>query len=174
MMSYNRPWKSHQEQLAILTSRGLEVSDEPKVINYLKRLGYYRLGGYCYPFHDIQLTTQNSGSISYQRLDNFMPQAQFQDAVHLYVYDKKLRLLALNAFQGKPHLISRSFLMFCMMQYLLHRICLHSSWHQRFNQLIHDFPEISIGSVCVDNMGWMVGKIGSCSNHIEHNQNPEQ
>jgi len=34
-MTYNRPWKSHEEQLAILTSRGLQVSDEAKAINFL-------------------------------------------------------------------------------------------------------------------------------------------
>jgi len=97
-MAYNRPWKSYEEQLTILKSRGMTVSDEAKAINYLERLGYYRLSGYWYPFREIQYTTA-SGKLSYQRLDNFVARTQFQDAVHLYVYDKRLRLLAMDALE---------------------------------------------------------------------------
>jgi len=65
-MAYNRPWKSYKEQLTILKSRGMTVSDAAKAINYLERLGYYRLSGYWYPFREIQYTTEESGRISYQ------------------------------------------------------------------------------------------------------------
>jgi len=98
-MSYNRPWKSYEEQLGILKTRGMVVSDEAKATNYLERLGYYRLSGYWYPFREIKFTTEASGKISYQRQNNFIVQTQFQDAVHLYVYDKKLRLLVMDALE---------------------------------------------------------------------------
>jgi len=98
-MSYNRPWKSFEEQLALLKSRGIVVSDEAKAIDYLERIGYYRLSGYWYPFREIVFRKEESGKISYQRLDNFVTGTQFQDAVKLYVFDKKLRLLAMDALE---------------------------------------------------------------------------
>lgn len=98
-MPYDRPWKSYEEQLEVLKCRGLGVSDEEKALSYLGRLGYYRLSGYWYPFREITYTSESSGKISYKRQDNFIDQAQFQDAVHLYVYDKKLRLLAMDALE---------------------------------------------------------------------------
>jgi len=75
------------------------VSDETKAVNYLERLGYYRLSGYWFPFREIRKTMDASGKEVSQRLDNFVESTQFQDAVHLYVYDKKLRLLALDALE---------------------------------------------------------------------------
>jgi len=311
-MSYNRPWKSFEEQLALLKSRGMGVSDETKATDYLERIGYYRLSGYWYPFREITYSTDTPGKISYKRQNNFIAQTKFQDAVHLYVYDKKLRLLATDAlerievairtdiahllgerdtfayqnpalfnrrfvevksgfseskhqqwlskfetslarskeefvkhyrqkyglplpiwvavetwdfgmfsilysgmqykdqqaiafkfgisepivfaswlrslnyirnicahhsrlwnrnvvdqpklskagevldldyFRGKQDLIARPFLIFCIMQYLLNRICPNSHWNERFKQLVNEFPEIGAGGICAENMG---------------------
>jgi len=99
-MPYDRPWKSYAEQLEVLKGRGLFCSDEAKALDYLERLGYYRLSGYWYPFREIKLEQDvSTGKIKYQRLDNFVDHATFQDAVHLYVFDKKLRLLAMDALE---------------------------------------------------------------------------
>lgn len=99
-MPYNRPWKSCAEQLEILKGRGLGCSDEAKAMDYLGRLGYYRLSAYWFPFREIKLEQDAAtGKLKYQRLDNFIEGAQFQDAVHLYVFDKKLRLLAMDALE---------------------------------------------------------------------------
>lgn len=99
-MPYKRPWKSHAEQLEVLKDRGLGCSDEAKALDYLGRLGYYRLSAYWFPFREIKLELDAaSGKLKYQRLDDFIEGAQFQDAVHLYVFDKKLRLLAMDALE---------------------------------------------------------------------------
>lgn len=45
-MAYSKPWQSYEEQLDLLISRGLAVTDHPKVLEYLHRIGYYRLSGY--------------------------------------------------------------------------------------------------------------------------------
>jgi len=96
----DKPWKSFEEQLAILKGRGLLVDDDAKAINYLERLGYYRLSGYLYPFRDFEITKDESGKITgTKRIDQFMSGAHFEDAVLLYVWDKKLRLLALDALE---------------------------------------------------------------------------
>ena len=56
-MSDLKPWKSVAEQLAILKDRGLQVDNEPVALNYLARIGYYRLSGYWYPMREIDTAT---------------------------------------------------------------------------------------------------------------------
>lgn len=47
-----KPWKSYEEQLDLLIVRGLVVTDRSKALDYLQRIGYYRLSGYWYPFRE--------------------------------------------------------------------------------------------------------------------------
>ena len=99
-MNNSKPWKSFEEQLAILKGRGLQVDDDTKALNYLDRLGYYRLSGYLYPFRGFEITKDENGKLTgTKRVDNFMEDAHFEDGVHLYVWDKKLRLVALDALE---------------------------------------------------------------------------
>jgi len=51
-MAYVKPWRSYEDQLALLVSRGLEVTDPPKAVECLRRIGYARLSGYWYPFRE--------------------------------------------------------------------------------------------------------------------------
>ena len=90
-MDHIKPWKSYSEQLELLRSRGLIVTDTDKAINHLERIGYYRLHGYWFPFRirDKDQPPQ----------DKFKPGATFQNAVDLYIFDKKLRLLVLDALE---------------------------------------------------------------------------
>lgn len=108
-MSYDKPWKSYQEQLDLLTHRGLIVTDTEKALHYLERIGYYRLSGYLHPFRErsglyCPLSPLNNkklkkGSVNRLVLDNFKQGACFQNAVELYVFDKNLRLLILDALE---------------------------------------------------------------------------
>jgi abortive infection bacteriophage resistance protein len=86
-MAYDKPWKSYQEQLDQLIQRGMTVTDTGKALHYLERIGYYRLSGYWHPFRERVA------------LDSFKSGASFQNAVDLYVFDKKLRLLVLDALE---------------------------------------------------------------------------
>lgn len=54
-MSYSRPWKSFSEQLELLKSRGMVVTDEASALDYLERVGYYRLSAYWYPFRKYEV-----------------------------------------------------------------------------------------------------------------------
>ena len=88
-------WKSFAGQLQILKNRGLVVGDDTQAINYLERIGYYCLSGYWYPFrtpkvHPIGLAF---------REDAFLAGSTFEDVVALYAFDRKLRLLALDALE---------------------------------------------------------------------------
>ena len=93
-----KPWKSVKEQLSILKSRGLLVDNEPAALNYLARIGYYRLSGYWYPMREIDSVASQHEQRPV-RTDRFIADSHFKDVVKLYVFDKKLRLLALDALE---------------------------------------------------------------------------
>lgn len=95
----NKQWKSFSEQLEILQNRGLIVENKDAAIDYLDRIGYYSLSGYWYSFRQFKMKQSGSGIISHYRDDEFIKNSRFEDAVRLYVFDKKLRLLALDALE---------------------------------------------------------------------------
>jgi len=99
MNTENKQWKSFEEQLQLLKSRGLLVDDEQAALDYLERIGYYRLSGYWYSFRQLILSTTEAGKVEYYRKDEFAEHSHFEDAVKLYVFDKKLRLLAMDALE---------------------------------------------------------------------------
>lgn len=77
----------------------MTISDSGKAADALKRIGYYRLSGYWYPFRRSRLITDAGGKPTMQVLDTFREGATFSTAVDLYVFDKKLRLLLLDALE---------------------------------------------------------------------------
>jgi len=109
-MRYNKPWLSHHDQLELLKSRGLVVTDDAKALEYLRRIGYYRLSGYWFAFRQRsepccvwprRQSGKKGKSVRVEQiaLDEFKTGASFQDAVELYVFDKQLRLLVLDALE---------------------------------------------------------------------------
>lgn len=93
-----KPWRSFADQLQQLQSRGLQVDSPAAALDYLERLGYYRLSGYWYPLRVIDPVASMAQGKAV-RLDSFAPGCRFEDVVQLYVFDKKLRLLALDALE---------------------------------------------------------------------------
>lgn len=87
-----KEWKSYDEQLDILCARGMIINDAPLAKTLLARIGYYRLSGYWYPFRAF-----NADKTA--RLDHFIEGTNFADAIALYEFDRKLRLLALDAIE---------------------------------------------------------------------------
>lgn len=107
-MAYSKPWRSIAEQLAQLQARGMHVGDEAKATDCMERIGYYRLSGYWYDFRVRTayspldpVTGGKPKKVRIERpvLDEFKPGTRFHDAVDLYVFDKQLRLLALDALE---------------------------------------------------------------------------
>ncbi len=90
MSHYSKPYLPLPDQLALIKKRGLQVADDAAAIECLHRNGYYRLSAYWYPFREIV------GTI---RTDNFLNGSRFEDAVELYKFDKKLKLLLLDAIE---------------------------------------------------------------------------
>ncbi len=53
--TYARPHLSFAGQLEQLKQRGLIVADEASALAWLRRLGYYRLSAYWYPFRERKI-----------------------------------------------------------------------------------------------------------------------
>lgn len=78
---------TYAEQVALLQKRGMVIEDPAQVEFYLQHLNYYRLGAYWLPFE------ADHGSHSFQ------PGTRFADVLNLYVFDRELRLLVLDAIE---------------------------------------------------------------------------
>ena len=108
-MAYEKPWSSYDSQLDQLIARGMVVTDRARALDYLERIGYYRLSGYwfafrerseaCCPLDPGRFGKPRKVRVDRLALDVFKPGTCFQHAVDLYVFDKKLRLLALDALE---------------------------------------------------------------------------
>jgi abortive infection bacteriophage resistance protein len=96
---FTKPHLDILQQLKLLQGRGMAISDPQKAGQYLERIGYYRLSGYWHPFRQSQTVTGSNGRSMRQVLDAFRPGVEFGHAVDLYVFDKKLRLLFLDAIE---------------------------------------------------------------------------
>lgn len=84
---YTKEWLSLEDQIdKKLTPRGMIITDRQKAINYLKKIGYYRLSAYWHPF-----IMENN--------DKFQHDTYFSDIIDLYIFDKKFRILLLDAIE---------------------------------------------------------------------------
>lgn len=97
MQNNKKPYLNFNQQLELLQSRGMLVSNHELALTYLQKIGYYRLSGYWYPFRNI--ASVDLLFSPEKRLDSFSNNTFFSDVVDLYVFDKRLRLLILDALE---------------------------------------------------------------------------
>jgi abortive infection bacteriophage resistance protein len=107
-LTYAKPWKSYEEQLDLLIARGMQIPERDRALDYLRRVGYFRLSGYWFAFRErsgplIMLDKQGKKprklKVETLPLEQFKHGTTFQNAVDLYVFDKRLRLLAMDALE---------------------------------------------------------------------------
>jgi abortive infection bacteriophage resistance protein len=87
---YTKSYLSVSDQLSLLKSRGLQVVDDHHALSCLRRNGYYRLTGYLYPFREF---------VSGVDTNRFLASSYFEDAIQLYNFDKRFKLLLLDALE---------------------------------------------------------------------------
>lgn len=78
-------YETEANLVALLQSRGLEISDRKKVIQYWETIGYYRLSAYMYTFLK-----------SPKEAHQYKAGTTFQQVLNLYRFDKHLRVLLFN------------------------------------------------------------------------------
>lgn len=89
---------SYDDQLERLKSRGLVVGDEALAVEHLHRVGYYRLQSYLHPLRKSE-TVEIDGRPRQRILEEFRDGTEFQHAVDLYVFDKRLRVIMADAIE---------------------------------------------------------------------------
>ncbi len=87
-MKYQKTWLSYEQQADLLESRGLSF-DHDELISHLKSVGYYRLSGY---WHIFKRDPEGND-------ESFVEGANFKDVWGLYVFDRQLKLLTLDAIE---------------------------------------------------------------------------
>jgi abortive infection bacteriophage resistance protein len=87
-MRFNKPPLSIPDQLAKLKGRGLQVPDDPEGRRLLRVIGYYRFSAYTLPFQQCL-----------QPDKPFRPGISIEDIEALYVFDRELRLLVMDALE---------------------------------------------------------------------------
>lgn len=93
--TYAKPYQSIREQIRLLADRGMDVGDGDEAAMLLRRVGYYRLSGYWYPYReretaasgDVRITSRLSAGTSLMQVSA------------LYDFDRELRMLILDAIE---------------------------------------------------------------------------
>lgn len=87
VLLYDKPAMSLDELVDRLADRGMRIPDRARAVRYLRHIGYYRLSAYTIPFQA-------------SRPDHvFRPGTSFDDILDLYVFDRTLRLLVMDALE---------------------------------------------------------------------------
>jgi abortive infection bacteriophage resistance protein len=84
---YHKQVLPTQDQISLMTSRGLIVSNPERLKEYLETIGYYRLSGYFHHFYQGETDQQGH---------SFASGTTFDDVFDLYKKDEKLRLILLK------------------------------------------------------------------------------
>jgi abortive infection bacteriophage resistance protein len=87
-MKFAKPSVSIADQVALLVARGMAVPDQAHAKHCLQHISYYRLRAYWLAFEDA--TPAAGGHI-------FKAGVSFEDVLKLYVFDRRLRLLVMDA-----------------------------------------------------------------------------
>ena len=81
------------EQVSLLRSRNMTISDELKAKEILFDVGYFRMGFYWFPFEQTYPDKHHRDHL-------FKEGTNFDDAVKLYYFDFNLRNILLNHLVG--------------------------------------------------------------------------
>lgn len=89
-MSFSKPPLSVDQQIDLLIQRGMAVPDRERARHYLTHINYYRLRAYWLPFEVAPAAGHAHG---------FAAGTNFDTVLNIYVFDRDLRLLLLDAIE---------------------------------------------------------------------------
>lgn len=86
-MIYNKSAYTTQQHIEQLKKRGLLISNEDFAIKCLSHISYYRLAGYWWSMQEDKVNHV------------FKPNSKFEDVIHLYDFDSRLRGILFDAIE---------------------------------------------------------------------------
>ena len=100
-LKFTKKPSSIEQQLQLLIQRGMDVGDHDTAMKWLETVGYYRLSAYWLPF---ERPPENGNA----RSKIFESGATLSAVTDLYVFDRRLRVLVLEAIERvEVHVRSR-------------------------------------------------------------------
>ena len=108
MAHFTKPALTIDDQLQLLKNRGLTVADDERARRYLRNIGYYRLAGYC-----LRLRVPGPNH-------DFIPGKTFDDILNLYIFDRKLRLVTIDALERIEIAVRTTIINECSQEYDSH------------------------------------------------------
>jgi|GEM_PF-2818366 len=113
------------------------IADENQAKKYLQTIGYYRLSGYAIPFYtDPTRSTAING-------------ASFEDILNIYIFDRKLRILIIEALERIEIALRATHLKSCSKFNcaLKSLIFFTVSWKLALSELLPSNASINIGKL---------------------------
>ena len=95
-----------EEQVALLRSRGVEITNEGKARECLLDIGYYRLGSYLFPFEKTYPRHE-------KRTHEYVVGTRLADAVALYYFDFDLRNI-LNRYLSRIEVALKTYITYTL------------------------------------------------------------
>lgn len=89
-MRFAKPALTIEDQIALLERRGMSIPDRARATHYLRHISYYRLRAYWLPFE---------GPVPGDGDHCFQPGVSFEQPLALYIFDRQLRLLVIDAIE---------------------------------------------------------------------------
>lgn len=116
---YSKSPLSFTDQLSLLKSRGLTVTNEARAEEYLKEISYYRLSAYFLPYQKVK--------------DQFNNDVTFKQIINTYSFDRELRLLVFDCVE-RIEVAIRTQIIYCMALFYN-----ESHWQDNRNHFIKPF-----------------------------------
>lgn len=127
-VTYNKSALTFEQQLEHLIDRGLIVKNPQRAIKQLTSISYYRLSAYWHPFRK----RNHKGEIA----SAFTSNASFDEAIRLYEFDRKLRLLVLDAIERVEVSIRTKITYHIGHKYGAFGYLYPSNFHEKFNHAL--------------------------------------
>ena len=89
--AYTKSPLTFEQQLQQLKDRGLIIENDGFALSQLRTISYYRLSAYWHPFRKIE----RGGTLA----DDFEEGTHFDEVMTLYEFDRRLRLLVMDAIE---------------------------------------------------------------------------
>jgi len=138
-MKYTKPPLRIEDQINLLVKRGMVIPDPQRAARYLSHISYFRLRGYWIPFENDDKGKDH----------HFKDGTTFDNVLNLYLFDRKFRLLILEAIERveisfRAHFANELGVAYGshFLGYFLKLISPGTSWPQRMKLLITQFQGI--------------------------------
>lgn len=131
---FEKPAITIGEQLRVLEDRGLTISDRNSALHYLEFIGYYRLSGYM-----IRFQTGGDGADRH----DFQNKTGIEDVVSDYIFDRKLRLITMDAIErievaAKATIFNHLAVAYGPHWYTQSQVFRHKGAHQKFEKRVEE------------------------------------